>query len=57
MLNEQHLFTAFSAVFDDLCRHGLAREQDFYVLWRKFERDMADGFASLFEAGAGQCRS
>jgi hypothetical protein len=50
MDDSDHLYDAFSAVYLDLCSHGLCRyDPDILAdLWLEFLRDMQNGFISLF---------
>ena len=54
MNNSDHLYNAFSAVYLDLCAHGICKydPQILAAMWASFLIDMAHGFPSMFEAMA-----
>jgi hypothetical protein len=56
--HETELHQAFEEVYLDLCAHGICRYDPdvLAALWAGFLRDMAQGFASLFEARSDEER-
>jgi hypothetical protein len=56
MDDSDHLYDAFSAVYLDLCNHGICRYDPDILeqLWLEFLRDMQKGFISLFSAARAQ---